>query len=135
MYSSTVVSPKPLRNSMQLALLGGMFSVAVLIAGPVNARSVPAHATTGSAVEPVEITQTNSLLYGGPFQQTDVWALIKTDDGMLFVWNNHELHFTLALKGKDIKRANDSDNIFLTVDGKTLQIQAAEIREFAPNAK
>jgi hypothetical protein len=54
---------------------------------------------------------------------------------MLFVWNIHELHFTLAVKGKDIKPANDPDHIFLTVDGKPLQIQAAAIREFAPNAK
>ena len=69
------------------------------------------------------------------FQQTDVWALIKTDDGMLFVWNINELHLTLAVKGKDIKQVNDPDHIFLAVDGKTLQIQAAEIRAFAPDAK
>jgi hypothetical protein len=61
--------------------------------------------------------------------------LIKTDDCLLFVWNNHELHFTLAVKGKDIKPVNDRDHIFLTVDGKPLQIQAAPISEFAPEAK
>lgn len=68
-------------------------------------------------------------------QPEDGWALITTADGVLFVWNVHELHFTLAVKGKDIKRVNDPDHIFLNVDGKILQIQAAEIRDFAPNAK
>ncbi len=124
-----------LRNSIQLALLLGMFSVAMLVAESVNARSTPAYASNRLTVEPVKAAQTNSLLYGVSFQQTDGWALIKTDDGMLFVWNIHELHLTLAVKGKDVKRVNDPDNIFLAVDGKTLQIQAAKISEFAPGAK
>lgn len=124
-----------LRNSIQLALLLGMFSVAFLIVEPVNAWSTPAYASPHLIVEPVKATQTNSLLYGVSFQQTDVWALIKTDDGMLFVWNINELHLTLGVKGKDIKRANESDHIFLTVDGKPLQIQTAEIRNFAPNGR
>jgi hypothetical protein len=117
MDSSTIVSTKLLRNSIQLALLA-ISSVAILAAEPVNARSTSGYGSTRLAVEPVKATQTNSLLYGVSLQQTDVWALIKTDDGMLFVWNIHKLHFTLAVKGKDIKPANDPDHIFLTVDGK-----------------
>jgi hypothetical protein len=136
MCSSTFVSTTQLRSSIRLALLLGMFFVAAfLIMKPVNAWSTPAYASPYLTVEPVKTTQTNSLLYGGPFQETDVWALIKTDDGMLFVWNMHELHLTLGVKGKDIKRANDSDHIFLAVDGKPLQIQTAEIRNFAPEAR
>lgn len=69
------------------------------------------------------------------FQQEDGWVAIKTDDGILFVWNVRELHFTLAVKGKDIKPLNDPDHIFFTVDGFVLQIQVAPIREFAPDAK
>jgi hypothetical protein len=118
MYSSTVVSTTLLRNSIQLALLLGMFSVAILTVEPVNAWSTRAYPSPGVAL-----------------QQTDVWALIKTDDGMLFVWNIHELHFTLAVKGKEIKQVDVPDRIFLAVNGKTLQIQAAEIRDFAPDAK
>ena len=72
---------------------------------------------------------------GLSFQQEDGWVAIKTDDGMLFVWNVRELHFTLAIKGKDIKPLNDPDHIFFIVDGKPLQIQVASIREFAPDAK
>jgi hypothetical protein len=69
------------------------------------------------------------------FQQEDGWVAIKTDDGILFVWNVRELHFTLAVKGKDIKPLNDPDHIFFSVDGFVLQIQVAPIREFAPGAK
>jgi hypothetical protein len=107
-----------LRNSIQLVVLLGIFSIAIPVAEPVNARSAEANASPRVS-----------------FQQEDGWALIKTDDGMLFVWNNRELHFTLAVKGKDIKQVDDPDHIFLTVDGKPLQVQAAGIREFAPNAK
>src|SRR6266436_3705807 len=145
MDSSTVVSSTLLRNSIRLALLLGGFSVAILAVEPVKAtqtnsllygaRSTPTYASPRLTVEPVKATQTNSLRYGVAFQQTDVWALIKTDDGMLFVWNIHDLHFTLAVKGKEIKQVNVPDRIFLAVDGKTLQIQAAEIRGFAPEAK
>jgi hypothetical protein len=69
------------------------------------------------------------------FQQEDGWVVIKTDDGILFVWNVRELHFTLGVKGKAIKPLDDPDHIFFDVDGKALQIQVAAIREFAPDAK
>lgn len=68
-------------------------------------------------------------------EQEDGWVAIKTDDGILFVWNLRGLHFTLAVKGKDIKPLNDPDHIFFMVDGRALQIQVASIREFAPDAK
>lgn len=72
---------------------------------------------------------------GISFQQEDGWVAIKTDDGILFVWNVKELHFTLAVKGKDIKPLNDPEHIFFAVDGFVLQIQVAPVREFAPDAK
>ncbi len=68
-------------------------------------------------------------------QQEDGWVAIKTDDGILFVWNVRELHFTLTIKGKEIRPLNDPEHIFFMVDGKTLQIQVASIREFAPDVK
>jgi hypothetical protein len=77
----------------------------------------------------------NSSTPGVSFQQEDGWVGIKTDDGILFVWNVRELHFTLAVKGKEIKPLDDPDHIFFMVDGKPLQIQVAAIREFAPDAK
>ena|SRR6266404_3165220 len=138
MFPSTVVSTA-LLSSIQLALLLGMFSVSILAGELSNAASTPVNARSASR-NTNSATRRHFIPYGhhGPrvaFQQTDVWALIKTDDGMLFVWNNHELHFTLAVKGKDIKQVDVPDRIFLAVDGKTLQIQAAEIREFAADAK
>jgi hypothetical protein len=134
MRFSTVVGSK-LLGSIQIPLLLGILSVAILAAEPVKVRLTLAYASTRLSVVPVQATQTNSLLYGASFQQTDGWALIKTEEGVLFVWNTHELHLTLAVKGKDIKRVNDPDHIFLAVDGKMLQIQAAAIRDFAPDAK
>lgn len=77
----------------------------------------------------------HSSTRGVSLQQEDGWVAIKTDDGILFVWNVRELHFTLGVKGKAIKPLNDPDHIFFDVDGKVLQIQVAAIREFAPDAK
>jgi len=77
----------------------------------------------------------------GPQSQTaqppaeDGLATIKTNDGVLFVWNVDDLHFSLAIKGKDIKPQGDPDHVFFAVDGRVLQIQAAAIKEFAPDAK
>ncbi len=68
-------------------------------------------------------------------QQEDGWTTIKTNDGILFVWNVGDLHFSLAIKGKDINPAADPEHIFFAVDGRVLQIQAASIQEFAPDAK
>lgn len=71
----------------------------------------------------------------GQPQTEDGWTAIKTNDGMLFVWNVGDLHFSLSLKGKEIKPQDDPDHIFFMVDGRVLQIQAASIKEFAPDAK
>lgn len=68
-------------------------------------------------------------------QQEDGWATIKTDDGILFVWNVRGLYFSLAVKGKEIKPLDDPDHIFFSVDGRVLQIQLAAINNFAPDAK
>lgn len=124
MYSATVLTPTLLRNLIQLVLVVGILVAAVLVAEPVAARSTLVH-------EPGPLHHESLAL----LQTEDGWVAIKTDDGVLFVWNTRELHFTLAVKGKDIKPINNSDNIFFAVDGKMLQIQAAAIREFVPDAK
>lgn len=72
---------------------------------------------------------------GVAFQQKDGWAAIKTDEGILFVWNVRELHFTLSIKGKEIKPLNDPDHIFFSVDGMVVQVQVASIAEFVADAK
>ena len=68
-------------------------------------------------------------------QQGQGWTTIKTDDGILFVWNVRGLYFTLSVKGKEIKPLDDPDHIFFSVDGQVLQIQTAAINNFAPDAK
>jgi hypothetical protein len=70
-----------------------------------------------------------------PVQQEDGWQAIKTEDGVLFVWNVRGLYFTLAIKGQEIKPLEDPEHIFLSVDGRILQIQLAAINDFAPTAK
>lgn len=62
-------------------------------------------------------------------------AAIKTADGYLMVWNRPDLHFTILIKGKDIKPLNDAEHIMFQVDGMLLQIQLADVREFAADAK
>ena len=68
-------------------------------------------------------------------QQEDGWVTIKTNEGILFVWNVRGLYFTLAFKGKEIKPLQDPDHIFFSVDGQVLQIQTAALNNFAPDAK
>src|ERR1043166_4663309 len=70
----------------------------------------------------------------GPAQE-DNWTALKTDDGILFVWNRSGLHLTLSIKGKDIVPMNDPNNIFFVVDGVILQIQSLPITNFAPDAR
>ena len=67
-------------------------------------------------------------------QQEEGWTTIKTDDGIVFVWNVRGLYFTLSVKGKEIKPIADPDHIFFSVDGKVLQIQTAAISNFAADA-
>jgi hypothetical protein len=114
MFCSTFCRGRPARY----ALLFSMFLSVVLARQPTAAC----------------LTATNPALHVS-FQQEDGWVAIKTDDGILFVWNVRELHFTLAVKGKDIKPLKDPDHIFFDVDSKIFQIQVAAIREFAPDAK
>ena len=77
----------------------------------------------------------NYLTCSVPVQQEDGWIAIKTDEGLIFVWNVRGLYFTLAIKGKEIKPLDDPDHIFFDVDGRVLQIQLALISNFAPDAK
>ena len=67
--------------------------------------------------------------------QDDGWTALKTDDGILFIWNRRTLGFTLSIKGKDIRPLNDPNNIFFTVDGLVFQIQSLPISNFAPDAR
>jgi hypothetical protein len=105
---------------VQLASAGLMIAVLAALSPAVSSVN---------SVEPPNRSRFVSL------QQEDGWVAIKADDGILFVWNVKELHFTLAIKGKAIKPLNDPEHIFFDVDGKVLQVQVAAVREFAPDAK
>ncbi len=68
-------------------------------------------------------------------QQENGWAALKTDEGVLFVWNDRGLYFSLSVRGKEITPLNDPEHIFFNVDGRVLQIQLAAINNFAPDVK
>jgi len=68
-------------------------------------------------------------------QQEEGWTTIKTNDGVMFVWNVRGLYFTLAINGKEIKPLEDPDHVFFSVDGQVLQIQTAALSNFAADAK
>jgi len=88
------------------------------------------------AVSATEARCARAILVGrGLPQLEDGWAAIKTETGILFVWNVRGLYFTLDLKGKEIKPLDDPDHIFFTVDGRVLQIQLTAINNFAPDAR
>ena|SRR6202140_2962584 len=67
--------------------------------------------------------------------QDDGWTALKTDDGVLFIWNRPGLSFTLSIKGHEIRPMDSGENIFFMVDGLVLQIQSLPISNFAPDAK
>ena len=68
-------------------------------------------------------------------QEQDGWTALKTDEGVLFIWNRKDLSFTLSIKGHDIKPMDSRENIFFAVDGLPFQIQSLPIGNFAPEAR
>jgi hypothetical protein len=89
----------------------------------------------GPLVTPVSAWQPIKRSASVSQKQENDWAQIKTGDGALFVWNRSDIHFTLSIRGKEIKPLNDPEHIFFNVDGMVFQIQVASIAEFAPDAK
>lgn len=64
-------------------------------------------------------------------------AAIKTETGYLIVWNQPDIHFTLGLKGKDVRPMNRpaAGSVAFNVDGVVFQVQTVAISEFLKNAK
>lgn len=91
--------------------------------------------TAGYPLSSVTLGHPAELLRSTAPTQIDGWAAIKTDAGLLLVWNGRGLNFTLAIKGTEVKSLNESENPIFDVDGKVLQIQVVEIESFAPGAR
>jgi hypothetical protein len=113
----------------------GLLSIAVGLLVIHSGSFAGAHSRPVAGGGSPELVGLRLSILDGPLQQEDGWVAIKTDEGVLFVWNVRGLYFTLSLNGKLIKPLDDPDHIFFTVDGKTLQIQLASISSFAPDAK
>jgi len=71
----------------------------------------------------------------GRAQQQEERAAVKTTDGLLFIWNRPDMSFSISIKGNEVKPLDAGGNVFLTVDGKVLQIQSLPISNFAPDAR
>lgn len=67
--------------------------------------------------------------------QGDGWTALKTADGLLFIWNQPGLSFTISIKGNEIRPLDAGQNIFFEVDGLLLQIQSLPITNFAADAR
>jgi hypothetical protein len=89
----------------------------------------------GFLVEPTNAGPHNLYPLATRLQQEDGWSAIKTDEGILFVWNQPGISFSILIEGKEVKPLNDPEHIFFSVDGRILQIQLAGIFNFAPDAK
>jgi hypothetical protein len=109
---------KLLINTLPLICL-----LAISLTGIFNAQPTEARVTSFLVAPRVLFTQGSDR------------AAIKTADGFLFVWNRPDLHFTIAIKGKDIRPLDEPEHIFFNVDGMVFQLQLAEISEFAPDAR
>ena len=64
-------------------------------------------------------------------------AAIKTNDGFLVVWNQPDIHFTLGVRGKDVRLMNrpETGSIPFNVDGVVFQIQTVATSKFVKNAR
>lgn len=62
-------------------------------------------------------------------------AAINTKYGYLLVWNRNDTHFTLEIRGKEVRPQNNTDIVFLNVDGIILQVQALRVSTFLKDAK
>jgi hypothetical protein len=78
---------------------------------------------------------TLALLFALPVCAQDQSAnttLLKTEAGVLWVHNGADLHFTLEIKGKEIRPLREFP--YLAVDGRVLQTHVVSFDKFYPNA-
>jgi len=68
-------------------------------------------------------------------QQENGINAIKTADGFMLVWNQPDIHFTLGVKGKDVRPLNSTEHVFFNVDGIVFQVQSVAISEFVKDAQ
>lgn len=68
-------------------------------------------------------------------QQENGVNAIKTADGFVLVWNQPNIHFTLGVKGKDVRPINSTEHVFFNVDGVVFQVQCVAISEFVKDAQ
>lgn len=68
-------------------------------------------------------------------QQENGINAVKTVDGFVLVWNQPGVHFTLAVRGKDIRPLTSTEHVFFNVDGVIFQVQSVATSEFMKDAQ
>ena len=76
-----------------------------------------------------------SLWSVGASQQENGINAIKIADGYFLVWNQPDIHFTLEVKGKEVRPLNSTEHVFFNVDGIIFQVQSVAISEFLKDAE
>jgi hypothetical protein len=77
-----------------------------------------------------------SFLLGGGVEarQDDEITAVKTEDGVLLVWNRPNDYFTIEIRGREIRPLDSSGHVFFNVDGIVLQVQSVAVSEFLKDA-
>ena len=75
------------------------------------------------------------LLTGRLFAyQEDGITAVKTEGGVLLVWNQPNDYFTIEIKGNEIRPLNSSEHVFYSVDGIPIQVQSVAISDVLKDA-
>lgn len=67
-------------------------------------------------------------------QQADQVVALKSEAGVLLVWNEPGNHFTVELRGDEIEPLPESGHVFFRVEGVVVQVGAIGVDEFAHGA-
>lgn len=59
---------------------------------------------------------------------------IKTEDGVLLVWNQPDNYFTIEIRGREIHPLDSAGHVFFNVDGIVFQVQSVAVGEFMKDA-
>lgn len=71
------------------------------------------------------------LLVGSVYANQDNGiTAIKTEEGVLLVWNQPHDYFTLEIRGKEIRPLHSTEHVFFNVDGMVLQVQSVAVSKF-----
>lgn len=75
-----------------------------------------------------------AAIFNAKQQDDHTSGAIKTTYGYLLVWNAPNNHYTLEIKGKNVRQTS-TERVHFSVDGMFLQVLTAPIRDFIEDAR